>query len=93
MTPDRRERLRHGVGKVVTWGRVLVSAIRNAVEILLGVLFGITASHGRLVHDAAVTWPDCTLAFLGACTVLGYRGLTLYRLGHEPPGSSSLSGK
>lgn len=75
---DRRSHPRHWLGHVLTVGRVTIAAMRNVVEIALGILFGIAATHGRLMHDAAVTWPDCTLAFLAACTVLGYRGLTLY---------------
>lgn len=85
MTPERRAEVRHAFDRGLTLGRISIAQARDATEIALGIIFGITGIHGAIIHERPITPADVAAMFLGACTVLGYRGLTIYRDAHAAP--------
>lgn len=91
MTPERRDAPRRG-WRASTRG-VYRAAIREVcwtVDLddnetgdpsllkVMSMAFAVAAVHGLFMHETALTWVDVAMAFLAACTYLGYRGLRIY---------------
>lgn len=72
MSPERRQHMR------AAWGATL-TFVRNWTSLALGLFFALVGSHGELVHDRALNWPDVAAMFLGVCSIFGFHGLQLYR--------------
>lgn len=83
MSPERRQRIRTGWGATLTF-------VRNWTALALGVFFSVVGTHGELIHDRGLAWPDVATMFLGACCIFGFHGLQIYRDAHHAPSIPSI---
>lgn len=79
-TTTRTERRVHWVARGVVWGLApLVDGWSGlSLNRFLAIGFGVTAVHGRLGHDLALTGWDCTMATISGSLAFGKDLFTVF---------------